>query len=277
MTTNNTPKNPQSLHQETHDIWNQNAEFWDAYMQEGNAFQNILIAPAAERLLNLKPGEQVLEIACGNGNFARRIAQLGVNIVATDFSEVFIERAKARTTENTDRIEYRVIDATNEEQLLSLGKRRFDAAYCGQALMDMSTIDPLMSALSQLLKEDGRFVFSIMHPCFNNMGVKLMAEEEDREGELLTTYSVKVSKYSRPFTVKGLGIVDQPTPHYYFHRPLNVLFNACFRAGFVLNGLEEPAFDEGQGSSRPLGWIGNFKEIPPVLVARCILCSGRES
>jgi 2-polyprenyl-3-methyl-5-hydroxy-6-metoxy-1,4-benzoquinol methylase len=262
-----------SFHQETHDFWNQNAAFWDKFTGEGTSWHIELIDPAVDRLLKLQPGEQVLDVACGNGNFARRAAQMGAYVTACDFSEVFLERAKARTTGHAERIDYRLIDATNQEQLLSLGTRRFDAAYCGMALQDMPSIDPLLSALSQLLKSDGRFVFSVMHPCFNAAGVKMMIEEEDREGEITTVYSVKVSRYLGFSPRKGLGIIGQPTPQYYFDRPLSILFTACFRAGLVLTGLEEPAFAEAHRSSSPLGWSGKFKEIPPVLVARCVLSS----
>jgi len=44
-------------------------------------------------------------------------------------------------------------------------------------------------------------------------------------------------------------------------------FGSCLEAGFVLDGLEEPVFDERAEAKRPLGWA-NYKEIPPVLVAR---------
>ena len=101
-------------------------------------------------------------------------------------------------------------------------------------------------------------------------------EEEDKAGEIITVYAVKVSRYLELTPRKGLGIPGQPTPQYYFDRPLSVLFNACFRASWVLTGMEEPAFDETQGSSRPLGWSGKLKEIPPVLVARCVLSPSRE-
>jgi len=258
------------LNQKTLASWNQNAAFWDEKMGEGNLFQRVLVGPASERLLDLKPGELVLEIACGNGVFARRMAQSGVQVIATDFSKNLLERAKARTTEHADRIEYRLIDATDEAQLLTLGKRRFDAAVCNMAIMDMAEIEPLMSALSQLLKADGRFVFSIMHPCFNNSKVKLMLEEEDREGEIVTVYSVKVSEYIGLLANKGLAIIGQPTPQYYFNRTLSTLFNSCFRAGFVIDGLDEPTFGPEDRSQRSFSWA-NFKEIPPVLVARCRL------
>ena len=50
--------------------------------------------------------------------------------------------------------------------------------------------------------------------------------------------------------------------------------SACFSAGFVLDGLEEPVFDDAEESARPLSWT-NYKEIPPVLVARLRLAQGQ--
>ena len=44
------------------------------------------------------------------------------------------------------RIEYRLVDATDKEQLLALGEGRFDALVCNMVLMDMPVIDPLSRA-----------------------------------------------------------------------------------------------------------------------------------
>jgi len=253
---------------ETQAIWDQNAAWWDDIVgSEGNLFHRALVGPAAERLLSLQPGERVLDIACGNGQFARRLAELGAEVVACDFSEVFIERARARTVEKGLRIDYRVIDATAEAQLLALGRQRFDAAVCNMGLMDMTTIDPLLAALSQLLKGGGRFVFSLSHPCFNSNGSTIVGEQEDREGELVTAYAIKVSAYKRATAKKGLGIRGQPAAHYYFHRSISDLLAAGFRAGFVLDGLEEPVFEQPEANSRPFSW-SNFQDIPPLLAAR---------
>src|SRR2546425_1911030 len=90
------------LNEDTRNIWDHNAAFWDDNMGDGNDFQRILVAPASERLLDLQPGETVLEIACGNGVFSRRMAQLGVHVIATDFSAQLLERARARTSEHSD-------------------------------------------------------------------------------------------------------------------------------------------------------------------------------
>jgi SAM-dependent methyltransferase len=254
-----------TLSDEVRDIWNQNAAFWDDYMQEGNDFQRLLISPTEERLLALHVGECVLDVACGNGNFARRLSALGARVTACDFSETFIERAKSRN--GSAAIDYRVVDATKHEQLLALGEHAFDAVTCNMALMDMADIDPLLQSVPGLLKPGGRFVFSIAHPCFNSVGVTKLVEEEDREGDLVTHYAVKVLGYLTPIARKGLGVVGQPVAHYYFHRPLHMLLNACFEAGLVLDRLEEPRFGPEAKPARPFSWA-NYNEIPPVLVAR---------
>ena len=270
---------PKHLNRETQQIWDANARFWDARFGEGNDFQRLLIGPATERLLALRPGELVLDAACGNGAFSRRMAELGARVVAFDFSAQFLERARARTSERPDlagRIEYHLIDATDEAQLLALGPRRFDAAVCTMALMDMAEIDPLLSAASQLLKPGGRFVFSQTHPCFSTTTMRKSVEEEDRGGELVTTYAIKLSRYITPTAARGLGMIGQPVPQLYFDRPLSLILGACFAAGFLLDGLEEPVFPEGAEAKRPFSWE-NFREIPPVLVARLITRPDRPS
>jgi 2-polyprenyl-3-methyl-5-hydroxy-6-metoxy-1,4-benzoquinol methylase len=255
------------LNREVQAIWNANATFWDDAYGEGNQFQRALLGPALERLLALQPEERVLEVACGNGTFARRMAALGVSVLATDFSEVFLRHARARTTEYADRIEYQLLDATQEGQLLALGERGFDAVVCNMALMDMSTIDPLMHGVARLLKPGGRFVFSVSHPCFHNTATTLLAEQSETDGVLTRTYSVRVARYLNLTPAKGIGIIGQPQAHYYFDRPLHVLLGAGFRAGLALDGLEEPSFDGTEPAANAFSW-SNFTEIPPVLVAR---------
>ncbi len=258
------------LHEESRRIWDQKAAFWDERMGDGNEFQRILIGPACERLLHLQPGETVLEIGCGNGVFARRMVQFGVHVIATDFSAQFLERARARSLEHSAQIEYCLVDATREEEILALGLQRFDAAVCNQAIMDMTEIEPLMRGIRQVVKPGGRFVFSLSHPCFNQAGTTFSVEETTINGEIITTHAIKTTSYLHFRPQKGVGMLGEPTPHYYFDRPLHVLFNACFQAGMVLDGLEEPAFNPPHDGSQPrsaLSWA-NYREIPPVLVAR---------
>src|SRR3989442_7757907 len=160
MTAENTSQ-PTDLNEETCTIWDQNAAFWEERMGDGNDFQRLLIGPASERLLNLRPGETVLEIACGNGVFSRRMARLGVHVIATDFSAQLLERARARNSEYGDCIEYRLLDATHEDQIVAVRQQRVHAAGCNIAIIDIDEIDSLIRGIRQVVKPGGRFVFSL--------------------------------------------------------------------------------------------------------------------
>jgi 2-polyprenyl-3-methyl-5-hydroxy-6-metoxy-1,4-benzoquinol methylase len=263
-------KDLKKANEETRQAWNQNAGFWDEHMGEGNDFVNLLEWPAIERLLALKPGETVLDAACGNGLTSRRMAALGARVVAFDFAEDMIAAALKKPVDPSGSIQYQVLDATDEPALLALGAGRFDAALCNMALMDMAEIQPLMRALVQLLRPGGRFVFSIMHPCFNGTKLKHIAElEEDQNGYLDTVYSVQVSQYLTSSIEHGTALAYQPSKQLYFFRPLHILLGSCFEAGLVMDGLEEPAFPPDYPPGRNLlHWNGKYSEIPPVLVAR---------
>jgi 2-polyprenyl-3-methyl-5-hydroxy-6-metoxy-1,4-benzoquinol methylase len=251
------------------DAWNQNARFWDEQMGEGNDFVEVLIWPVTERLLALKPGERVLDIACGNGLSSRRMAAMKAEVVAFDFSGQMIARAQNRTLKDSTPIQYRVIDATDYDSLLSLGENSFDAALCNMALFDMAEIEPLMRALGKLIRSGGRFVFSVIHPCFNNPHMVHVGELEERGGKLVTSYSVKIHGYMSSTIKSGIAMSGQPVPHPYFHRPLSSLLGAGFEAGLLLDALEEKAFPADHATAKnPLSWGGNYSEIPPVLIAR---------
>jgi SAM-dependent methyltransferase len=255
--------------EQTCQAWNENAAFWDERMGEGNDFVEVLVWPATERLLRLKPGERILDIACGNGLTSRRLAARGATVVAFDFAQEMVAHARQRSIEFEDRIRYHVLDATDGSALLALGEGQFDAALCQMALFDMAEIEPLLQALPRLLRPGGRFVFSVIHPCFNSAKASHVAELEDRDGEIVTTYSIKVSAYMTPHSSLGAAIAGQPRPQLYFHRPLQVLLGAGLEAGFVLDGLEERAFPADHPAGRDsLSWGGNFSEFPPVLVMR---------
>ncbi len=257
------------LHSETHKAWEVNGEVWDAKMgDEGNDFFRILCWPAMLDLLNLQPGQRVLDIGCGNGLTSRKLAELGAEVTAFDFSANLIALAKGRKTAHLSRITYQVVDATDETALLQWGEQVFEAAFANMVLFDIADLEPLFRALPKLLKPDSVFVFSITHPAFNNASAVHVAEESDDEGKMKTVYSIKVSRYMTPYAARGLALRNQPNPQVYFERPLQDYLNLGFRNGFVLDGFIERAFPPDAPQSTPLSWGGNYSEIPAVMILR---------
>lgn len=269
--------------EETRDSWNSNADYWDKRMGEGNDFVELLLWPVVERLLPVRKGMRILDVACGNGLTSRRLAAQGAEVVAFDFSAEMIGHARHRTAqmavggregqEAADRISYRICDATDHEALLALGQPgTFHGALSNMALFDIADVTPLFDALALLLRPGSSFVFSLMHPCFNNPFTRQYAEMVDDEGEVKTIYGVKVEGYLTPAAARGAALAGQPKAHVYFHRPLQLLLGAAFRAGFVVDAFEERTFPPGHpAGSTPLGWSGHFGEIPPALIVRARL------
>lgn len=112
------------------DSWSVNAEFWDDFMgSEGNDFYQILEIPAVERLVDLREGEHVLDLATGNGLVARRMAALGGIVTGTDASNSMLERAKAQTSaEEALKIIYRLLDVTKDVHFESFISKAHEVA-----------------------------------------------------------------------------------------------------------------------------------------------------
>jgi SAM-dependent methyltransferase len=253
------------------EIWNENAPFWDErHGDDGNEFHRLIVEPTALSLLKARANERILEIACGNGAFARRLASLGANVLATDFSSVFLEKAKTRTRDDRDKIEYRLLDATNEAGFRELGGNIFDAAVCNMGIMDIAEVDPLFRGLRHALKPNGRFVFTLQHPAFNSNDAKKVVELDQREGKIEKQYSIKVSRYLTPSREAGIGIIGQTWTHTYYNRPISLLLQHCFDAGFVVDGFIEAIDPREHESAECFSWL-NFKETPPVLGIRARL------
>lgn len=213
-----------NTHEDSLNAWEANAMYWDNYMgDESNSFHCNAVRPYTEKLLGILPNDVVLDIACGNGNFSSRLALEGASVTAFDYSSKMIELAKKRRADILDKVDFRVCDATKIDELLALkGMRPFTKAVANMAIMDISDIKPLFNALYKLLDNNGIFVFSTHHPCFEYPNNDYLKEDMS----------------------KGIAIEGQPLEHNYYHRTLEQLFNTAFKAGFVLDSLHEIPYDD---------------------------------
>jgi len=209
--------------------WEENAEFWDNEMgDESNFFHCDIVRPFTEELLKVNSSDFVLDIACGNGNFSEHIAKQGANVVAFDYSPKMIELAKKRRKNILNKVNFRVCDASNYEELLSLKQTRsFSKAVANMAIMDISDIDPLFKAVYKMLEDEGSFVFATHHPCF--------------------TYPN--NDYFTNCIDKGFAIEGQPVLQNYYHRSIGEILNIAFKTGFIMNGFYEIPFN---GEKQPI-------------------------
>ncbi len=257
---------------ESIEAWEQNAEFWDEVQgDDGNYWQRVLVFPSTLELLDPLP-LSVLEIACGNGNFARQLARLGVSVSATDGSQAQLDAARQRSEGLP--IKLFKLDATDRAQLAGLSGAKdapFGAAVCNMALMDIAEITPIFDMLPLALAEGAPFIFSVLHPAFTpGPHVKLYKERtETSDGRFIEESGIRIASYLNRGVGHGIAVVGQPAIQPYFDRTLTELFETAFNRGWVLDGIREPAItDGGNGDAEGrLSW-DHLPDIPPVMVVR---------
>ena len=211
------------MHKEDLAAWEANATFWDDYMgDESNFFHCDMVRPQTDNLLQPTANDLVLDIACGNGNYAAWLAARGVQVVAFDYSPTMVALARKRRAAYAEQINFQVCDATDYEALMALRQAKpFTKAVANMAIMDISDIEPLFSATYAMLAAGGSFVFSTHHACFTY-------PNED---------------YFTPAMHKGVAVEGQPQLQCYYHRSLQALLNLAFKVGFVLDGFHEIPFE----------------------------------
>lgn len=106
---------------------------------------------------------RLLDVGCGNGYFAREMAQRGARVTAIDISPRMIEHALQRERAAPLGIDYRVGNAA--ELAEHFEAESFDMAASCVALQDMPEPATVLRGIRSLLRPGGRFVASIVHPC----------------------------------------------------------------------------------------------------------------
>jgi 2-polyprenyl-3-methyl-5-hydroxy-6-metoxy-1,4-benzoquinol methylase len=122
--------------------------------------------PASLALLDLLgpvAGLRVLDVACGHGRMTRELARRGADVVGIDISGSLVSRARETEQDEPLGISYIHADITAPEVL---GDDGFDVTACNFGLSDIDDLDAAVTTISGALRPRGRFVFSILHPCF---------------------------------------------------------------------------------------------------------------
>lgn len=90
------------------------ATFWNGrYASEGYLFGTQPNAFLAKEAYRLAPGSKVLAIADGEGRNSVFLAQHGHDVVATDISEVAIEKARTLASRRGVAVDYRLVDVAD--------------------------------------------------------------------------------------------------------------------------------------------------------------------
>jgi len=212
-------------------VWDQAAQWYDALVGlKGSEYQKAIIFPGASQLMDLKKGDAVLDLACGQGVYSRYLSQRKMRVTGLDTSEEMIRFARSRSDSS---IRFEQGDAQDPQALQG---KTFDAVVCLLALQNIESLPPVMHNVKRWLKPGGRFVMVATHPCFRiprqtHWGWDEQKKIQYRRVDLYGTESA-IPILTPPFVQAKSFTVT-------YHRPLQSYFQALAEAGLCVDGLEE--------------------------------------
>lgn len=98
--------------------------------------------------VEIRPGERVLDLACGTGDLAAAVAARGARVVGVDLSLGMLRRARRRRVG--------AALAQGDAERLPLPDAWADAALCGFALRNFVALAPVFRELARVLVPGGR-------------------------------------------------------------------------------------------------------------------------
>ncbi|MBI4218510.1 MAG: class I SAM-dependent methyltransferase [Chloroflexi bacterium] len=212
--------------------WDHVAAWYDSLVaDQGSDYHQGVVIPGVLNLLELKRGESVLDVACGQGAVARAMHEAGARVTGIDLSRRLIEAARERSSKE---IRYAVGDA---RRLDGISESSFDGVVCVLAAQNIDPVEPVFKRSARVLRPAGRFVAVVNHPAFRiprqsrwklDDGRKLLMREIDG---YLTPLKIPIdmSPHRRP----GSAVT------FTHHRPIQSYVAALAAAGLWVNALEE--------------------------------------
>ena len=135
---------------------NDNKKFWERVAKFYTPLQEKTNATLYQKVANriqpyLQTSFNVLEIACGTGQFTHLLAPYVHQWIATDFSEKMVSEAKKQAL---DHVQYEIADATQ----LHYHNHMFDVVFIANALHIMPNPKQALNESKRVLKQDGYLI-----------------------------------------------------------------------------------------------------------------------
>jgi 2-polyprenyl-3-methyl-5-hydroxy-6-metoxy-1,4-benzoquinol methylase len=139
--------------------WTANADSWTEAVRERRIpSRQLATDDAIVAAVHALGGRRVLDVGCGEGWLARRLASEGCRVTGFDGSARLIERARELGGASFVVVSYEVF----VQDPVAVG-RDFDVAVANFALFS-EDIGPLLSALRRVVTSDGALVIQTVHP-----------------------------------------------------------------------------------------------------------------
>ena len=210
--------------------WGGVAHWYDKLLADEDTYQARVILPNLLRAMSVKKGEQVLDLACGQGFFTQAFFEEGAKATGVDLGKQLILIAKKNSPKE---IEYFVQSA---EDLSIFEDGSFDKITIVLAIQNIEAPHKVFKECARVLTPQGKLFIVLNHPAFRIPKASAWGFDEDAKTQYrrIDNYmsESKVDIEMNPSKKGGATTIS-------FHRPLQYYFKTLANSGFAVARLEE--------------------------------------
>ncbi len=175
----------------------------EIYDQEINPLV-VIEEPLVAGLLGAVRDLDVLDVGCGTGRHALRLAGEGARVTGVDFSTGMLDRARAKS--GAASVRFMAQDAAGP---LPFEGGSFDRVLSCLVLDHVRDLPGFFSELRRVSRRDGFVVVSVMHPAMMLKGVQARFQDPQTRVEVRPeSVANQISDYVRGATAAGLRILE---------------------------------------------------------------------
>lgn len=216
--------------------WGRVANWYNNLIEKDkDSYQRKLILPSLIRLLEIKKGETIVDLACGQGFFAREFSKLGARVIGVDISPELIDIAKQDKSSPRDEagVKYHVSSADN---LSFIKDGSVDKVVIILSLQNIENTNGVIKEASRVLKSNGKLFVVLNHPAFRIPKESSWGWDEAKKIQYrrLDSYiseskeQIQMHPGEKPWE-KTIS----------FHRPLQYYFKLLTKNSLLVSRLEE--------------------------------------
>jgi len=177
---------------------------YDLWSGTYDAYDNPLVkleSPVVAATLGDVSGLRILDVGCGTGRHAKRLAEVGAWVTGIDFSAGMLARAR---TKASDRVRFVVGDLHHR---LPFQEGEFDRVICCLVFDHIRDVAEVLSEMRRVCRRDGVILVTTLHPTMLLAGVQArFTDAQTGEKVWLESVHHQVSDYVNASVSAGLRL-----------------------------------------------------------------------
>jgi len=233
------------------EYWNNNARTWTELSRQGyDLYRDYIFTPAFLKMLPAVNKLIGLDVGCGEGHNTQLISERGAVISGIDISETFISFAKEREAGNKN-LKFITASACD----IPFKTDYFDFCVSTQVFMDFSDQEKALREIYRVLKANGFFQFSIIHPFYDRIASEWVYENGEPKGYLIKDYFSNPQGEIDEWMFSAVPPESKTKYNKFkiprFNKLISEWINILVRTGFTIEEMAEPFPDKSTVKKYP--------------------------